>query len=73
VKFENGNSDLSFANDPASATVLNDADNTPLEQDIQTWVNDQRNGSPFEQTQADANKVGADCGAVGVPVFTVPS
>ena len=29
----------------------------------------QRDIVPFEQTQEDANKVGADCGAVGIRIF----
>ena len=55
------------------AQALNDADDTPLEVDLQAWVNDLQNGALYQQTEADADKVGADCGAVGIKLFPVPS
>lgn len=46
---------------------------TPLEADLQAWVNDLQDGAPYQQIEADADKVGADCGAVGIKLFPVPS
>ena len=73
LAFQNGNATDTFANDPASVQALNDAEDTPLEVDLQAWVNDLQDGVPYQQTETDADKVGADCGAVGVKLFPVPS
>ena len=67
--WENGNSSQTFNNDPNGyAVVDNDAENTPMEADVQTWVSDLDNGDT-SQAQLDADKVGADCGAVGIQIF----
>ena len=73
LAFQNGTGSDTFANDPASVEALNDAEDTPLEADLQTWVNDLQDGTAFQQIQTDADKVGADCGAVGIKLFPVPS
>ena len=73
LAFQDGNATDTFAYDPASIKALNDADDTPLEVDLQAWVNDLQNGALYQQTEADADKVGADCGAVGIKLFPVPS
>lgn len=67
--WENGNATDKFWQDPASAVVENDAENTPFETDLQAWVNDAMDGAPYQQTSEDADKVGADCGVVGAAIF----
>lgn len=69
LAFQSGNATDTFANDPASVRALNDAEDTPLEAVLQAWVNDLQNGVSFQQTQTDADKVGADCGVVGIKLF----
>lgn len=67
LAFENGNANDNFGQDPASVQALNQAEDTPLEADLQAWVNDlQDSGTPYQQTEQDADTVGADCGALGV-------
>lgn len=61
-----GTNGPTFNNSSASAAVENDAENTPFEGDLQAWVSDMDNG--LNATQ-DADKVGADCGAVGIAIF----
>lgn len=73
LAFQDGNATDTFANDPASVKALNDAEDTPLEADLQAWVNDLQDAAPYQQIETDADKVGADCGEVGIKLFPVPS
>jgi hypothetical protein len=66
LAFQNGNASDSFQNDPASTQAELDAEDTPLEVDLTNWVDDLQDGAPYQE---DANKVGADCGVVGVALF----
>jgi hypothetical protein len=73
LAFQNGSASDTFGQDPASTTASLEAEDTPLEADLQTWVNDLQDGVPYQQIQQDADKVGADCGAVGVVLFVASS
>ncbi|HXC80645.1 MAG TPA: hypothetical protein VNV62_02245 [Trebonia sp.] len=73
LAFQNGNSTRTFANDPSSVNAELAATDTPLEVDLTDWVNDLQGDAQYQQIEQDANKVGADCGAVGVKLFAVAS
>jgi hypothetical protein len=60
--------DQAARNNPAFAALEIDAENTPLETDLEKWINDLNLEVPRRWTEQDANKVGADCGAVGIPI-----
>ena len=60
--------DQTANDDPAFAALEIDAENTPLETDLETWINDLDLGVPQRWTDQDANKLVADCGAVGIAI-----
>ena len=69
LAFQKGRASDTFQNDPASTQAELEAEDTSLEVDLTNWVNDLQGGAPYQQVQQDANKVGADCGAVGIALF----
>lgn len=67
--WERGNMSGTFADDANSGPILLAANNTPLEADLQAWVDDLQGGVSVSQIMADSDRVFADCGQVGVAIL----